>query len=271
MITQTVRRTPQRERNLCVILGCLMEKLGGPSSVSILSDTTLSYLIGNLVNSKYKLVMSRYNSIITIFYLARTKEYIRMWCCFHWLHWKNLLKKRKIRRRYRWAAINLNLNTFLILYLVLAQTCNASGKSASATRATRRIGWICATSSWLLRQMVAGQLLWVEPCVLNLFLYANYAFTVTIDTRKYSYETVDVSNVNVMLNTKDVSEYLKISPDGLEARCDAYSFESVRCTYQVSFDNIICRTASFSCVQCKNVFCIVFIFRNVFVCFTSHN
>lgn len=36
-----------------------------------------------------------------------------------------------------------------------------------------------------------------------------------------------------MLNTKDVSEYLKISPDGLEARSDAYSFESVRCTYQV--------------------------------------
>lgn len=36
-----------------------------------------------------------------------------------------------------------------------------------------------------------------------------------------------------MLNTSDVSEYLKISPDGLEARCDAYSFESVRCTAQV--------------------------------------
>lgn len=48
MITQTVRRTPQRERNLCVILGCLMEKMGGPSSVTLLSDTTLSYLIGNL-------------------------------------------------------------------------------------------------------------------------------------------------------------------------------------------------------------------------------
>lgn len=36
-----------------------------------------------------------------------------------------------------------------------------------------------------------------------------------------------------MLNTKDVSEYLKISPDGLEARCDAYTFESVRCTFKV--------------------------------------
>lgn len=57
---------------------------------------------------------------------------------------------------------------------------------------------------------------------------------VLIEGRKYSYETVDVTNVTVMLNTKDVSEYLKISPDGLEARCDAYSFESVRCTFQVN-------------------------------------
>lgn len=38
--------------------------------------------------------------------------------------------------------------------------------------------------------------------------------------------------INAMLNTSDVSEYLKISPDGLEARCDAFSFESVRCTAQ---------------------------------------
>ncbi|CAH1389559.1 unnamed protein product [Nezara viridula] len=52
-----------------------------------------------------------------------------------------------------------------------------------------------------------------------------------VEGRKFSYETVDVLNINAMLNTKDVSEYLKISPDGLEARCDAYSFESVRCTF----------------------------------------
>lgn len=42
-----------------------------------------------------------------------------------------------------------------------------------------------------------------------------------------------MTGINVMLNTKDVSEYLKISPNGLEARCDACSFESVRCTFQV--------------------------------------
>ena len=36
-----------------------------------------------------------------------------------------------------------------------------------------------------------------------------------------------------MLNDSDVSEYLKISADGLTARCDAYSFESVRSTVHV--------------------------------------
>ena len=58
-------------------------------------------------------------------------------------------------------------------------------------------------------------------------------FAVLIDGRNYSYETVNVENINVMLNTKDVSEYLKISADGLEARCDSYSFESVRSTFSV--------------------------------------
>lgn len=57
---------------------------------------------------------------------------------------------------------------------------------------------------------------------------------VLIEGRKYTYETVNVENINVMLNTKDVSEYLKISADGLEARCDSYSFESVRSTYAVT-------------------------------------
>ena len=56
---------------------------------------------------------------------------------------------------------------------------------------------------------------------------------VTIEDRQYSYMCTEVAHINAMLNTADVSEYLKISADGLEARCDAYTFESVRCTFQV--------------------------------------
>lgn len=44
---------------------------------------------------------------------------------------------------------------------------------------------------------------------------------------------MNVDQINAMLNVRDVSEYLKISPDGIEARCDEYTFESVRCTCQV--------------------------------------
>ena len=32
--------------------------------------------------------------------------------------------------------------------------------------------------------------------------------------------------INLMLHSNDVSEYLKIGPSGLQARCDASSFES---------------------------------------------
>nr|XP_057944141.1 RING finger and SPRY domain-containing protein 1 isoform X1 [Doryrhamphus excisus]XP_057944142.1 RING finger and SPRY domain-containing protein 1 isoform X1 [Doryrhamphus excisus] len=51
--------------------------------------------------------------------------------------------------------------------------------------------------------------------------------------RQFTYEKVNLTHINAMLNSNDVSEYLKISPSGLEARCDASSFESVRCTFCV--------------------------------------
>ena len=44
------------------------------------------------------------------------------------------------------------------------------------------------------------------------------SFTYVMQNREFSYSKEDLSNINVMLNSKDVSEYLKISPDGLEVR-----------------------------------------------------
>ena len=72
-----------------------------------------------------------------------------------------------------------------------------------------------------------------------------------VSGRKFTYTVIDNSQINMMLNSNDVSEYLKIGPNGLGARCDASSFESgenisissyhhqlfpipVRCTYSVS-------------------------------------
>ena len=36
--------------------------------------------------------------------------------------------------------------------------------------------------------------------------------------RSYSFEVVDTKGINAMLNHEDVSEYLKIGPNGLEVR-----------------------------------------------------
>ncbi len=57
-----------------------------------------------------------------------------------------------------------------------------------------------------------------------------------LDYRRPSYETIDHRYLNVILNDKDVSEFLKLGSGGLEARSDTVSFESVRCTYHVNAD-----------------------------------
>lgn len=44
------RANAPRERNICVVLGCIAEKLAGPSSVAILTEGTLNYLTTNLVS-----------------------------------------------------------------------------------------------------------------------------------------------------------------------------------------------------------------------------
>ncbi|XP_049279955.1 RING finger and SPRY domain-containing protein 1-like [Anopheles funestus] len=174
MITRSIRRTPKRERNMCIILGFLAERLAGPCSISALSEVTLGYLLGNLDEGIHPDVMLF--SLIALEKFAQTSE-----------------NKGTIRRKLALYPDNplLRLERHI----------------ASTDYTLRQVGF-CA--QW---------------CLDNYFL---------IEGRQYSYEVADVSNVNVMLNTRDVSEYLKISADGLTARCDAYSFESVRCTYQVN-------------------------------------
>jgi len=80
----------------------------------------------------------------------------------------------------------------------------------------------CLTSSNFVSRQVGFCSQW---CLDNLF---------PMDHRDYTFQVIDTSDINMMLNSNDVSEYLKIGPNGLEARCDASSFESVRCTFSVN-------------------------------------
>ena len=58
-------------------------------------------------------------------------------------------------------------------------------------------------------------------------------FTVVKENRQFTYENVDNSQIHVMLNSKDVSEYLKISPTGLEVgsfvKFQLFEIEQLQC------------------------------------------
>ncbi|XP_067620881.1 RING finger and SPRY domain-containing protein 1-like [Eurosta solidaginis] len=164
----------RNERNLCVILGCLAEKLAGPSSIALLNNSMLKYLINNLnddVEPNIKLL-----ALIALEKFAQTSE-------------NKVTIQKSLQEMKQSPLLTLEQHVLSTNFLL------------------RQIGF-CAC--W---------------CLDNYF---------PVSGRKYSYETTNVSHINAMLNTKDVSEYLKISPDGLEARCDAYTFESVRCTFQIT-------------------------------------
>jgi len=56
--------------------------------------------------------------------------------------------------------------------------------------------------------------------------------------REFGCQQVDPSNNYVILNTDNATEYIKISPDGLESRCDSEYFESVRSTGCAGFSGM---------------------------------
>ncbi|UJR33081.1 hypothetical protein I4U23_020540 [Adineta vaga] len=189
-----------RERNTLVVLGCLAEKLVGPTSASILDTIALEYLIDRVHLGYYgynqlksfdiddRNVSSKYSSVLKIVLFAlialekfsHTSESKLM--LLESLTINNEQSKMNVLQHYeKWASSNNCLK--------------------------RQIGFY---AQWLLD---------------NVYI---------LDDRCPSYETIDHQYINVMLNDKDVSEYLKIGPDGLEARSDTVSFESVRCTFHVN-------------------------------------
>lgn len=194
MIKSDTTTTIPCERNLCVILGCLAEKLAGPCSIAILTDTTLSYLLKNITEETPKDVMLF--SLIALEKFAQTAEN------------KSTIKRKLLS--YPEHPL-LRLEAFV---------------NESKDFTMRQIGF-CA--QWSLDNYCESR----SFIVFAIRLHFTHSFPVLIENRKYTYEICPVEHISVMLNTKDVSEYLKISGDGLEARCDSYSFESVRSTFNV--------------------------------------
>ncbi|XP_071784968.1 RING finger and SPRY domain-containing protein 1-like [Asterias amurensis] len=129
--------------------------------------------------------------------------------------------------QYLLANLNLKLNPQVVLFSLIALE---KFSQTSENKITISNGGIrqyllplekYASSENLLLRQVGFCAQW---CLDNLFV---------VEGRPFTYESVSLQRCNAMLNDKDVSEYLKITPTGLEARSDASSFESVRCTFCV--------------------------------------
>ncbi|KAL3208128.1 hypothetical protein MRX96_009720 [Rhipicephalus microplus] len=168
------RNNPTWHRNICVVLGCIAEKLAGPSSVALLTEDTLEYLIANLDPVTC-------NTLVILFSLIALEKFAQT-------------SENKVTLEKRLSGLPENPLAKMEPWV------------DSEDFVERQVGF-CA--QW---------------CLDNLCEYFG---------RHYTYEVTDRTNINAMLNSNDVSEYLKISSNGLVARCDASSFESVRCTFQV--------------------------------------
>lgn len=56
-----------RHRNICIVLGCLADKLAGPNSIFLLTDGILEYLTSNLVNA--------YDASVVLFSLIALEKF----------------------------------------------------------------------------------------------------------------------------------------------------------------------------------------------------
>ncbi|CAN7992393.1 unnamed protein product [Ixodes hexagonus] len=172
------RSNPTWHRNICVVLGCIAEKLAGPSSVALLTPDTLEYLVANLDPLNC-------NTLVILFSLIALEKFAQT-------------SENKVTLEQRLASLSEN-------------------------PLAKMEPWV--TSTDFVERQVGFCAQW---CLDNLCNSACF-----LQGRCYTYEVTDRTNINAMLNSNDVSEYLKISSNGLVARCDASSFESVRCTFQV--------------------------------------
>ncbi|XP_041987057.1 RING finger and SPRY domain-containing protein 1-like [Aricia agestis] len=161
------------ERNMCIAIGCIAEKLIGPNSVAVMTKNTLDYL--------YTFLKKQQDPRIVLYALIAMQNFA------HTTENKITINKM-IQEDDENPFLELEKHTY------------------SNDFVWRQVGF-CAV--WALD---------------NLFV---------VEGRKLSYEVTDNSQLNALLNAHDASEYLQIASDGLEARCDSYSFESVRCTFQV--------------------------------------
>uniref|UniRef100_A0A8C7PVU5 Ring finger and SPRY domain containing 1 n=1 Tax=Oncorhynchus mykiss TaxID=8022 RepID=A0A8C7PVU5_ONCMY len=205
---------PSKHRNTTAVLGCLAEKLAGPASIGLLSPGTLEYLLESLVREHTDLEDHKFCYKLSI---------VMYLCCMFFCRMRMIPCLIYVNLCSQSSEAHPTVMLFALIALEKFSQTSENKLTVSESCIGDRLGIL---ESWAdhtdyLKRQVGFCSQWSLD---NLFLK---------DGRQFTYEKVNLSNINAMLNSNDVSEYLKISPSGLEARCDASSFESVRCTFCV--------------------------------------
>ncbi|GMT28716.1 hypothetical protein PFISCL1PPCAC_20013 [Pristionchus fissidentatus] len=136
--------------------------------------------------------------------------------------------------RYLLDNLNCNRPSEVILFSLIALEKFAQTTENRLT-ILRLLNQLEPNSLEILERWLEDPVLMSNPVKMQVAFCAQWTLDNIFvgETRTYSCMVTDVSGINAMLNHADVSEYLKIGPDGLNARCDVSSFESVRCTFEV--------------------------------------
>ncbi|CAF2985407.1 unnamed protein product [Rotaria sp. Silwood2] len=190
----------QRERNTLVLLGCLAEKLVGPMSASMLNTVALEFIIDRVYLGIYNYSQLTSLDCDDTNYLSNYSSALKI-----------ILSALIAIEKFSHSLESKH---------ILLQSLTIENEQSKMNVLEYYEPW--AISNNCLKRQIGFYAQWLLD---NVFI---------LDYRRPSYEIIDHRYINVMLNDKDVSEYLKIGPDGLEARSDTVSFESVRCTFHVN-------------------------------------
>jgi len=206
---------PQTHRNVCVILSCLAEKLAGPASTTLLlnhNSTSQPEIKSSLChvpdNRSKRHDIANHGD-------GASDDIPGLECSILGYLLENL-------------SVTRDPNVVLFSLIALEKFAQTSQSKILITQALSQLKPNPLSILELWRENSASAKRQVG------FLAQWYLDNLIVpEGRKFTYLQTDYSSTKALLNAKDVSEYLKISADGLEARCDASSFESVRCTHPV--------------------------------------
>jgi len=198
-------RSVAKQRNISIVLGCLAEKLAGTLSSALFSEQVQEYLLSRIEptfsEESYKKPSSN-----KLQQHSESKAVAGSGCVDND---PNVIL-------YSLIALEKFSQTIDNKLLIMEKLNNMGAKNPLLKLEGFK------SSKDFVKQQVGFCATWDLD---NYFLYNG---------RPYSFETVDRDNINCMLNSRDASENLKISADGLIARNDTSRFESVRCTWPVT-------------------------------------